>query len=98
MKTFYCPVTLDQEDFVDCLCGLMVPKESCIVNEKVVITVKGHPSLKLKLVTTSKVLQTCYGKHENIKQFGKAILTTLVFNKTRFYFVFGNTVQQTFTC
>ena len=64
----------------------MVPKESCIVNEKVVITVKGHRSLKLNLVTTSKVLQTCYGKHENIKQFGKAILTTLVFNKTCFYF------------
>ena len=68
----------------------MVPKESCIVNEKVVITVKGHRSLKLNLVTTSKVLQTCYGKHENIKQFGKAILTTLVFNKTCFYFFFGS--------
>ena len=63
---------------VDCLCGAMVSKELCIVNEKVVITVKSHQSLKLNLVTTSGVLQTGYGKHENIKQFANAILTTSV--------------------
>ena len=47
----------------------MVAKESCIVDDKVVITVKSHQALKLNLATTSEVLQTCYGKHENIKQF-----------------------------
>ena len=56
----------------------MVAKESCIVDDKVVITVKSHQVLKLNLVTTLEVLQTCYGKHENIKQFVKAVLTTLV--------------------
>ena len=56
----------------------MAAKEWCIVDDKVVITVKSHQALKLNLVTTSEVLQTCYGKHENIKQFVKAVLTTLV--------------------
>ena len=56
----------------------MVAKESCIVNDKAVITVKSHQSLKVNLVTTSEVLQTSYGKHENSKQFAKAILTTPV--------------------
>ena len=32
----------------------------------------------LNLVTTLEVLQTCYRKYENIKQFAKAILTTPV--------------------
>ena len=54
----------------------MVVKESCLVNDKVVVRVKNHHSLKLNLVTTSGVLQTFYEKHENIKQFAKAILTT----------------------
>ena len=63
---------------VDCLCGLMVTKESCIVNDKVVIIVKSHQSLKLNLVKTSEALQTWYGKHENIKQFAKAIVITPV--------------------
>ena len=54
----------------------MVVKESCLVNDKVVVRVKNHQSLKLNLVTTSGVLQTFYEKHENIKQFSKAILTT----------------------
>ena len=40
-------VTPDHEDLVDCLCGLMVAKESCIVNDKVVFTVKSHQSLKV---------------------------------------------------
>ena len=70
-KTSHCPdcnkeVTPDHEDLVDCLCGLMVVKESCLVNDKVVVTVKNHQSLKLNLVTTSGVLQTFYEKHENI--------------------------------
>ena len=51
----------------------MVAKESFIVNHKVVITVKNHQSLKLYLVTSSEILQTFYGNHENIKQFAKAI-------------------------
>ena len=32
----------------------MLAKESCIVNDKVVITVKSHQSYKLNLVTTSE--------------------------------------------
>ena len=51
----------------------MVAKETCIVNDKVVITVKSHQSLKLNLVTSTEVLQTCYGKRENFKQFARAI-------------------------
>ena len=66
-------VTPDHEELVDCLCGLMVAKETCIVNDKVVITVKSHQSLKLNLVTSTEVLQTCYGKRENFKQFARAI-------------------------
>ena len=54
----------------------MIVKESCLVNDKVVVRVKNHQSLKLNLVTTSGVLQTFYEKHENIKQFATAILTT----------------------
>ena len=80
---FYCPacikeVTPDHEDLIDCLPELTVVKELCTGNDKVVITVESHQSLKLSLVTTSEVLQTCYGKHEKIKQFAKAISTTPV--------------------
>ena len=40
-KTFNCPgcnkeVTPDHEDLVDCLCGLMVTKGSCIISDLVV--------------------------------------------------------------
>ena len=56
----------------------MVSKELRIVNDKVVIAFKSHQSLKLNLVTTSEVLQACYRKHENGKQFVKVILTTPV--------------------
>ena len=82
-KSFHCAdcnkeVTPDNEDLVEFLCELMVAKESCIVNDEVDVTVKSHQSLKLNLVATSEVLQTCCGKHENIEQFSKAILTASV--------------------
>lgn len=83
MKTFYCPacikeVTPDHEDLIDCLSELTVAKELYTGNDKIVITVDSHQSLKLSLVATSEVLQTCYGKHEKIKQFAKTVSTTPV--------------------
>ena len=36
--------------------------------DKVVITAKRNQALKLNLVTTSKVLQTCYGKHQGFRR------------------------------
>ena len=74
---------------VDCLCGLMIAKELIVHGkwESSYHSQKPSVTLNVNLVSTSEVLQTCYGKHENIEQFGKAILTTPVnisYNKVEF--------------
>ena len=49
-----------------------------------VVKIEDEKSVKLKLMATSKLLQTCYGKHENINQYteanqyAKAVLKTPV--------------------
>ena len=56
----------------------MDTKESWIVNDKVMITVKNQKSPKLYLVTTSEALKRVIGRQENIKQIAKTILTAVV--------------------
>ena len=70
--TYACPdctkeVTPDHEDLVDCTCWLMSPKDSCIINDKVMVSSKNEKSIKVNLITTVELLRSCYGQHEKIK-------------------------------
>ena len=66
----------DHKDLVDFTCGLMSGKDSCIVNDKVIDSVKNKKLIKVNLITTIGLLCSCYGKHETTKLFTKSILTT----------------------
>ena len=79
--TYTCPdcsneVALDHENLVDCTCGLTSAKDSCIVNDKVKVSVKNEKSIKVNLITTVGLLRSCYEQHGTIKPFAKSILTT----------------------
>ena len=50
-------------------------KDSCIVNDKVMVSVKNEKSIKVNLITTVGLLRSYYGKHETIKIFAISILT-----------------------
>ena len=56
---------------MDCTCRLMSAKDSCIVNDKVLVSVKNEKSIKVNLITTVGLLRLCYGQNETIKQFSK---------------------------
>ena len=78
--SYTCPdcsneVALDHEALVDCTCGLMCATDSCIVNDKVQVSVKNEKSIKVNLITTVGLLRSCYGQHGTIKPFAKSILT-----------------------
>ena len=85
--TYICPdcsneVTPDHGGIVDCTCGLMSAKDSCIVNDKVMVTVKNEKSIKVNLITTERLLRSCYGQQETIKLIAKSVLTTPINNAT----------------
>ena len=74
--TYTCPdcsteATPHLEHLVDCTCRLMSAKDSCIVNDKVLVSVKNEKSIKVNLITTVGLLRLCYGQNETIKQFSK---------------------------
>ena len=69
-------VTPDYEDLVDCTCGLMSAKDSCIVNYKVMVFVKNVKLMKVNFITIVGLLRSCYAQHGRIKLFAKLILTT----------------------
>ena len=62
--TYVCPdcsneVTPDQEDLVDCTCGLTSTRDSCIVNDKLIVFEKNEKLIKINLVTTEGLLHSC---------------------------------------
>ena len=65
--TYTCPDcsnenTPDHKDLVDCICELISSaKESCIVNDKVMVSVKNEKLIKVDLITTARLLPSCYG-------------------------------------
>ena len=67
---------------MDCTCGILFAKDSSIVNDKVMASVKNEKLIKVNLttvkITTVGLLSSCYGQHETIKLFAKSILTTLI--------------------
>ena len=76
--TYTCPdcsnqVTPDHEDLVDCTCRLISAKNPCIVNDKVMVSVKNEKSIKVNLITTVGISRSCY---EQIMLFAKSLLTT----------------------
>ena len=78
--TYTCPecgneAKPDHEDLVNCTRGLMSAKDSCIVNDKVMVSVKNEKSIKVNLITTVGLLRSCYGQHETMKIFAISILT-----------------------
>ena len=58
---------------MDCTCRLISAKDSCIVNDKVMVSVKNEKSIKVNLTTTVGILRSCYGE---IMLFAKSLLTT----------------------
>ena len=66
----------DHEDLVDCTCRLMSAKDSCTVNDKVMLSVKNEKLIKVNKTTTAGLLRSCYRQLETIKLFPKSILST----------------------
>ena len=68
--------TPNHKDLVGCTCGLMSATVSCVVNNKLMVSVKTEKLIKANLITTVGLLLSCYWQHETIKLFAKSILTT----------------------
>ena len=66
----------DHEDLVDCTCRLMSAKDSCTVNDKVMLSVKNEKLIKVNKTTTAGLLRSCYRQLETIKLFPRSILST----------------------